>query len=806
MFRNYFTVALRNLWRHPLYVFLNVFGLALGTTCCVLVFLFLQFEWSHDEFHENADNIYRLLVRRITPEGDVRFSRLHSTSIVEPLKEEHTVLSHVTEYMQATIPVSYANSTHMISTGVVDNDFLEMFTFPIVAGDPSKALSNPQDVVLSEEIVRFLFGGDTANEEAIGQVLRIPVSEDPFVVTGVMKDTPENSSLRFKMLISRAHGAAVPNNSDNNGNQAIFVMLAPGKDAEDLASNFPAFVKKHLNHVLERTKGIWCADDLEESYQLVLQPLHDIYLNEGLTAPLDHGYVGSGDHRDGYVLATIASLVLVLACVNFTSLSLSLAVERSSEIGVRKVLGSSRVQLICQFCGEALLLGGAGLAVGIALAELFLPTFMGMADRPLGLSYLEFPQTVLFVVSVFFVVGLVAGSYPALVLSGSEPMVSLSGKSPGGNRRTLTKALVVFQYAASIVLLVGTAIVSQQVRYMQEKELGYEDTDVVVVSLPFDGGSTRVAELFIERINNLEGIEATTASDRSFTHGASATGVRREDGAMVDVRFIRAAPDYLETLGIELSDGRDFSYTNSESAVIVNETLVRAFGWENPLGQEFGAGLGSISNTTVVGVVEDFHFDSLHSEIEPLALYIQPTGNPLNSVFVRIRAGDARETLTQLEDTFREVASDLDFNHSFLDDNLDRQYRNEQNFIRILGYAAGLALLITSLGLLGQTSLSVVQRTKEIGVRKVLGATAGTIVSMLSKEFLLLTSFATAISWAVAYLVASEWLKIFPYRIDIGPGAFLLGAAAALALGWLSVSYMTIRASTRNPVDALRYE
>ena len=409
---------------------------------------------------------------------------------------------------------------------------------------------------------------------------------------------------------------------------------------------------------------------------------------------------------------------------------------------------------------------------------------------------------------MLFLIGMVAGGYPALILSGSEPLSSLSGKSRVGNRRTLTKTLIVFQYGASIALLIGMGVVSQQVRYMQEKEVGYKESDVVVVSLPFDGGSTRIAKLYMDRINSLSGVEATTASDRSLTSdGGSGTLVTKEDGTFVKVRYIRAHLTYLETLGIELAAGRDFTETlDPERAVIVNETLVRALGWEDPLGQEFGAGSGPLSNQVVIGVTRDFHFDSLREEIKPLALYTKSYGNPLCTVFVRIRTGSLPRSLEQLENAWREVAPALDFNYSFQDANLDLQYRNQEIGRLVLGYAAGLALLITCLGLLGQTSLSVVQRTKEIGVRKVLGATAGKIVSLLSKEFLVLTAVATAISWPIAYFVASEWLQLFPYRIEIGPGAFLLSAAVALAVGWLSVSYMTIRASTRNPVDALRCE
>ena len=373
MFRNYFTVALRNLWRHPLYVFLNVFGLALGTTCCVLVFLFLQFEWSHDEFHENADNIYRLLVRRITPEGDVRFSRLHPGSIVEPLKEEYANFSHVTRYAEATIPATYKNKTHLVPAASVDNDFLQMFSFPLIAGNPEAALANPQDVVLTEQVARQLFGDGATADDAMGQMLRIAISEEPFTVTGVMKAVPGNSSLQFKMLVSKAHYSRVPATADANGNVEIFALLTPGASPVDPLTAFSGFAEKHLGANIEQTRGIWRAD-LEDSYQLALQPLHDIHLNEDLSNALDWGHVVSGEYIVGYILAGIASLVLVLACVNFISLSLSLAVERIAEIGLRKVLGSSRLQLIYQFWGEAILLGGTALALGLALAELLLPT------------------------------------------------------------------------------------------------------------------------------------------------------------------------------------------------------------------------------------------------------------------------------------------------------------------------------------------------------------------------------------------------------------------------------------------------
>ena len=807
MFRNYLIVALRNLWRHSFHAFLNIFGLALGTTCCLLVFLFLQFEWSHDRFHKNADDIYRLLVRRITPDGDTQLSCLHQPSIVKPLKEEHVVVSHVSGYMKSSISVTVANETFDVEAAIVNGDFLRLFTFPFVAGDRLTALDDPSAAVLSEKAVRLLFGLDAANEDLIGSSLEIAthIGEVPLTLTGIVEDVPENSSLRFDMLISEANFDRFSWSNDVNGIAEVFVGLSPGYSRADLEESLPGFAERHLIDGIARWKDIWHAGDMENSYQLKLQSLLDIYLNESLTGPLDFVYTRHGDYRQGYLLGVVSLLVLALACVNFVSLSLSLSVERSAEVGVRQVLGSTRRQLMCQFWGEALVVGALSLAVGIGMAEFLLPTFSDLVQRPLSFVYLDFGQTTLLVFFVLLAIGLVAGSSPALFLSGASPVTALAARSRQ-HRSLLTKTLVVLQYAASVAFLVGTTIVFQQARYMQERNLGYQKTNMVVIHSP----SSSLTETFMNRVSSLHDIKAVAASDQSFTSGLSSWSYQREDGAYVDVRIIKIEPNYLEALDIDLLEGRDFSTAfaaDSEKAVIVNETLVQRFGWDNPLGQVLrSTGQGSLTHPVVIGVVKDFHYESLHSEIHPLALHVHPGGNQLSKIFVRIREESAASTLAQLRRIWTEIAPDAEFEYAFLEDNLNNQYRAERNWIRILGYTAVLALMITCMGLIGQLSLSVVKRTKEIGIRKVLGATAVNVVGLLSKDFLLLAIGAIAVSWPLTYIAFSKWLGNYPYRIEIGSGAFLLSAAVALAVGWLSVSYVAIRASTRNPADALRYE
>ena len=532
MVRSHLIVALRNLWRHPVHALLNIFGLALGTTCCLLVLLFAQYEWSHDRFHKDADYIYRLLVRRITPQGDVQLSCLHQPSIAKPLKEENVAVTHVSGYMRDGISVAVANETFDVDVAIVNGDFLRMFTFPLVAGHRT-ALDDPAGAVLSERAVHLLFGDDANYDDLIGSPLQISThaGEVPMTIMGIVEDVPETSSLRSDMLISEVNFGRFQWSNDVNGTVELFIRLAPGYGRDDLEESLPGFAERHLLGRMERWKGIWLAGDEENSYQLQLQPLSDVYLNESLTAPLDFVYTRHSDYRQGYLLGVIALLVLALACVNFAALSLSLSSERTAEVGVRQVLGSSRWQLMAQFWGEALIVGAFALALGVAMAEFLLPVFSDLVHRPLSLAHLDLSQTLLVMVFVLLAIGLVAGGYPALSLSGTKPVAALAARSKP-HRSILISVLVVLQYAASVAFLVGTTIVFQQARYMQEKNLGYNKTNMVVIHSP----STRLTETFMSRVESLHGIVAVAASDQNFTSGLSNWAFENDDGTFVDVR------------------------------------------------------------------------------------------------------------------------------------------------------------------------------------------------------------------------------------------------------------------------------
>ncbi len=804
MFRNYLIVAVRNVLRQKLYAFINVFGLAVGLACCILIFLFVRHEWQYDAFHENSDRIFRVIVRETRPDGSVRFSTLHPASLAAALREEFPGVIRASGFMRSRTQVSYQEIAFRESFGLVDADFLEIFSFPLLAGDPATALRQPDGVVISETVARKLFGNlEDGYAAALGKPLSFRAQD--FTVTGVMRDVPETSSLKFGLLIPIEHHRYYAVNTDwGGGNASMYVQLVEGQDAEALEAVFPPFAEKHLGDRIGLFKTHGHVRDAEDGFLLRLQPLRDVYLNSEVRS----SYEANGNVVYSYLLSGLALLVLAIACINYMTLAVGRSVGRAREVGMRKVLGAQRRQLMQQFWGEALLLSMFALVMGIALAEMFLPVFNDLARKNLSISYLDSWGTTLMLLGLVGIAGLAAGSYPAVVLPRLHAVEVLKGQVRIGGRNVGTRALVVVQYALSIALMISAAMMVQQLNYLREKDLGYREEQVVVVPAMV-ANSDAVSERYKVEVSKSPRVVSATISDRAFTTGSRGIGMEKEDGERLRVRVIRVDPDYLETLKIQLVAGRNFSPTSPsdpQSFALVNEKLAGMLGWEDPVGKTLkNLDWEKLGELTVIGVVRDFHIDSLHRGIQPLLLHTGPRSyGPF--VLIRIQPEDIAGTIAFLKKTWEAVALDQPFQYSFLEDNLVRQYQNEDRWIRITGYTFLFAILISCLGLLGLASLSVTRRTKEVGIRKVLGASVSNLVLLLSGEFAKLVVVANLLAWPAAYYVMNRWLQDFAYRIDPGPEIFILCGVLALGIALLTVGAQSMKAALANPVDALRYE
>ncbi|MDE2890867.1 MAG: ABC transporter permease [Gemmatimonadota bacterium] len=829
MFWNYLKVAWRNLLRHPLYATINVVGLGIAISFCLLAFLFVRYEWTYDGFHENADRIYRVyaefedsITKDFTP-GEL------GPALSEALPEVRSVRIHPGARI-----VHDRGQTSNVSILQADPSILDVFSFPLIKGDPATALAAPDYVVITETMAARYFSGQDPIGKSISvrdveaMVLNLgsgavgggsgkmtisfginPPSretrpEEPdkrptqeLTVTGVIRDIPGNSTLRFDFL--SALNPAVQKREWNTVN--TYVLLP-----ENLS---PVEMERRL----EGVSIPWPRSRQPE--KLKLQALRDIYFDSGDSGP----HVGSarvlsrpGNPVHSYILSGIAMLVLVVAAVNYTNLSVGRSFSRAREVGMRKVAGGLRTQLARQFLAESVLLTLIAFGLGLALAELFLPGFNSLVSRKFSLSDLADPNSLAYLLVMALVVGVFAGGYPALFMSGFFPIDALKGRFKADRMGTFSRALVVFQLAISTSLVTCITIASIQMNILKSKSLGFEPSHVVVVRLFGITQRMNLAKAFEEAVRPYHSVLNTTRTGHGFSSlMRSSSNISWKGTKLEGVESIFCDTRFLETMDIRLLDGRNFERdSDAETSVIVNETLARTLGWDAPLGESIRLGRKDMQ---VIGVVRDFHFRSLHHTIGPAVLQLQATsssGRPTWDVrfllMIRIRPENVFDTLDFLKQKWDEIVPDVPFNHNFLDEEIDRQYREERRWFRIAGYATLFAVFIACLGAFGLTSLTVATRTKEIGIRKTLGAPTSRIVSLLTGEYVVLVGIAALIAWPATYVAAERWLRDFAYRVDPGLGTFLLGGLLMLLMVLLAVSLQVTRAARANPVDALRYE
>ena len=821
MFWNYLKVAYRNLLRHPLYAVINVVGLGIAISFCLLAFLFVRYEWTYDGFHENADRIYRI-GREIEFRESVILSDRTAITLAPALSEALPEVRSVRLDPGSRL-VRHGGQTTKESFLLADPAILDVFSFPLVKGDPVTALEDPNYVIITDTIAKRLFPGEDpmgrtiSVQDVVGAVVHArgssglnvisfghsgptPESRDEFsddrptqelTVTGVTRAIPKNSTIRFDFLSllnpdDQRHGQKT---SDVNT-----YLLLPDYHR-------PTEIERRLEDLaipLSRS-GI--------SSRLKLQPIRDIYFDTHRKKSRPFG-----NPVQSHYLGAIAILVLVVAAVNYTNISVARSFSRTREVGLRKAAGGLRTQLARQFLAESALLVFISLALGLALAELFMPGFNGLISREFSLSDLADYTSLAFLLVMSLLVGIVAGGYPALCMSGFLPVDALKGRFKVDRMGLFSRALVVFQLTISTALVTCMTIASIQVSKLKSKPLGFEPNHVVVVRLVGIADRMELADTFEEEIRPYHSVMKTTRTShglsnsmRNNTHinwkGTTLEGVER---IFCDLRF-------LDTMEIGLMEGRNFEReSDANTSVIVNESLARKLGWKTTIGETIRLDRKEL---TVIGVVRDFHFRSLHHAIGPAVLQLKATpssGRPTWDVryllMIRIRSKNVFDTLDFLRDKWGEIVPDIPLNYNFLDEDIDIQYRDDLRWFRIAGYATFFAVFIACLGAFGLISLTVARRTKEIGIRKVVGAPTSRIVSLLTREYVILVGIATLIASPATYYVAERWLQNFAYRVDPGIGTFLLGGLLTLLVVLLAVSLQVARAARANPVDALRYE
>lgn len=747
MFKNYLKIAWRNLRNRKGYTVINIAGLAAGLAACLFISLYVQDELSYDDFHKNADRTYRVLREFDIPELKTTIST--TPSALAPMLEENLpAVEEAVRVLEFSPVVEYGNNKFVEASFIsAEAGFFELFSFPVKQGEAS--LKQPSTIVITEAMATKYF----TNENPIGKTLIVGSNE--LEVTGVISNIPANSHLQFDFVASLDE----PDLEWGRNNFLTYILLQEGQSKEALMPQVADLIQSNTESEWDRAGNVFI---------LHLQPITGIHLGQGVSVEIG----SQGNILYVYLFIALAAFIILLACINFMNLATARSAERAREVGMRKTLGARRGQIAMQFLGESIIMTLFALMFALALCQLTLPFLNDLAGKSLELNTLYSGPAVLITAGLVLIVGLVAGFYPALVLSSFKPSRAVKGKTGAGGGDYLRKGLVVFQFAISISLLVATGVVYQQLQFMKSTGLDFEAENVVLIERVNFLGSQR--ETFKQQLAELTGVERVTSAfsmpGTFFINSIWEPSAADAEAQNMDYTFVDF--DYIETLGLEMLAGRSLSreYSTDSTAAILNEAAVRDFGWtpEEAVGKQLAQGERKF---TIVGVTKDFHYRSLHAEIYPVALF-GPQRSP-RYVAARITPDNVPETLETIQNAWKEF-SGLPFEYSFLADDLAAQYRSEDRLAKVFGVFASLAILIGCMGLFGLAAFMASKRTKEIGIRKVLGATVTGIVGLLSKDFLKLVAAGFLVAVPIAWYAMSQWLANFAYKIDIGIGIFLL--------------------------------
>lgn len=810
MLKHYFKIAVRNLSKQKGLTLINILGLSLGLACFILFLLYAVNEFTFDRFHVNAANIFRVYRWSEASHGEPAWGSPYMPIPLGPaMKEEFPdVVQYVrvaegwtddfvrTNNLVVTMPVMYA-----------DPAFLDVFSFKSKEGNLSSALNDPHHIVLSASASKKLFG----KEEAIGKTVEIKVEDafEPFIVSAVSEDAPSNSTITFEVLLSfrvylNTEWGKKSENEWRRSGYLTYVQLRPGSRLpNDQPLLDELYKKKYPEEYTKLKETNWKGSGLPTTYKLM--PLRDMHTNIQVAG----SSIGTVDPKNIWILLSIAASILLIACINFTTLAIGRSAGRAKEVGIRKVIGSRKKQLIIQFMMEALLLSILSAGAGFVLVQLFLPYFNQLAGKQLSFSFHQFPEMTWLLLVLIILVGILAGSYPALVLSAFKPIEVLKKKMRLGGSNIFTKSLVTFQFILSAGLIISTLIILQQLKFMRSANPGFNKENVVVVDA--EGADTKKTyPLFKQALRGQPEIVGVAGAELGLGEGMgwSRSGFEY-NGKHRDVYEYFVDPDYMQVLGMQLLAGRNFDAkitSDTVNSVIVNEAMVKDFGWtvETAVGQQI-KGYSEDFTPEVIGVVKDFHFLSLSEKVTP-EMFQQFKGYAPYKYFVRIHPGDPAKALAEIKSAWASSVADLPFRYTFLDENLDRFYQSEERWSSIVGLAGGLSIFLACLGLLGLAALAAVNRTKEIGIRKVLGASVSGIVGLLSKEFLELVFVALIIASPLAWYFMNNWLQDYAYRINISWTVFAATGICALAVAFLTVSFQAVKAAVANPVRSLRTE
>jgi putative ABC transport system permease protein len=798
MLKNYLKVILRNLKEQKGYSFINIASLAIGLSCCLLIMLYIRYEFSYDKYHNDAQYIYRLVREH---QGELTWYNSSEHPLAASLKEDFPEVVKATRVKKNDeVGVVEHESKRFNEAGIyfVDQDFLDIFTFPLLSGDVRTALKEPFSVLITQEMAEKYLG----NEEPMGKTLRIKEwygeKKYDYKIRGVLENIPQNSHFRFDFLVSYntlytlKRGGIDSVETWDYYEPKTYVRLASPADPIELEGKFPAFLRKY--------KG-----EESASERLHLQPLTGIHLGGNLLFELET----NSDMRYIYLFSAIAFFIMLIACLNYVNLSVARSTKRAVEVGMRKVVGANKAQLVRQFLVESIAFSILAFLISFLLVDLVLSAFGSLIERNLTLSLSQDLDMVLVFLGLAVFIGFLSGSYPAFYISSFHPIQVIKGTLKIGSKSSAVfrNSLVVVQFAVSIILIVCTFVIHNQLNYIRNRNLGFDREQIVTVYTMDRNLKSNPESLKKELLKNPGILGASASLDLPITVRRTSNvewdeqGERRKSG----LYFTFVDYDYFKVYDMEVVKGRSFSEdfpTDKEQAVVINETAARNLGWEEPVGRRI---YSQGREFTVIGMIKDFHFQSLYRRIDPL-VFLFYEGRGIDYFSIKVNPSNIPSTIDFIEEKCRRFSPEFPFQYAFLDERVDGIYKAEQRLGRSFNIFTFIALSIACLGLIGLASFISEQKRKEIGIRKVLGADIRSIIGLLAREYVKCVAVAVVIAWPIGYFVMSRWLQNFAYRISIGIEVFILSGLLAFVFALLTVSYQSIKAAVANPADSLRYE
>ncbi len=801
MLRNYFIIAFRNILKYKFFSAINIFGMTIGITSCLLIILYISNELSYDNFHPGADRIYQVGLHGKIGGQDLQVANTcppMAAALVSDIPE----VESSTRIQQANGPVIRNGDKVFTEEKVfyVDSNFFEFFGYRLLEGDVKVVLNEPNTLVLTEKMAKKYFG----DENPVGKLLVVGDENKTFKVTGLAKDAPSNSHFNFNILFSGVSSDALKRNIWLNNFMYTYLKIQPNTSVKTVDGKFELMVEKYIGPELEKFMGTTLKQMKESggAYGYYTTNVKDIHLHSVSQGDLEAG----GNIMYVYFFGGIGLFIIIIACINFMNLATAKSTGRAKEVGLRKTFGSLRGQMVGQFMSESMVYSLAAIVFSLAACYLLLPYFNLLSGKELGMEVLKTPAFVVSIVALMLFVGVVAGSYPAFYLTSFSAVEVLKGKVRSGMKsKGIRSFLVVFQFALSIFLIIFTAVVYQQIHFMQEKNLGIDKNNILILDNANRLGKNK--ETFRNALDQQIGVVSVSYTNNSFP-GVNNTTVFKTAGSEQDhiMGVYYADYNHQKVLKFELADGRYFSeeFPSDSLAILLNEAAAREFGFEHPVGEEvlYNDNGNTFKKYKVIGLIKNFNFESFKTDVRPMSIVLTKNSD---NILIRYE-GNSAAVVQSIEKLWKEQSSNAPFEYAFMDDNFDRLFRAEQRMGQLFSVFSGLAIFIACLGLFALAAFTSEQRTKEIGIRKSMGASVFTLTVLLSKEFTRLVVIAFVPAAALGWYISNTWLKGFAYRINISPVVFVLSGLVAILIAWLTVSYQSIKAAAANPVDSLRYE